>query len=53
MLAGMAASLSALLIDKHSFYDHLREECVHELNHVETADKDPESDRLVADLPDS
>lgn len=31
MLAGMAASLSALLIDKHSFYDHLKEECVHEL----------------------
>ena len=31
MLAGMAASLSALLIDKHSFYDRLREEYIHEL----------------------
>jgi len=35
MLAGMVASLSALLIDKHSFYDHLKAECVHELNHGE------------------
>jgi len=35
MLAGMVASLSALLIDKHSFYDHLKAECVHELNHDE------------------
>jgi len=39
MLAGMAASLSALLIDKHSFYDYLREECVEELDHAETNEK--------------
>jgi H+/Cl- antiporter ClcA len=32
MLAGMVASLAALLIDKHSFYDHLRKEYIHELN---------------------
>ena len=31
MLAGMAASMTALLVDKHSFYDHLREQCIHEL----------------------
>ena len=31
MLAGMAASLAALLVDKHSFYDHLREEYIHDL----------------------
>ncbi|HTI91466.1 MAG TPA: chloride channel protein [Puia sp.] len=31
MLAGMAASLVALLVDKHSFYDHLREEYVKDL----------------------
>jgi len=43
MLAGMAASLSAFLIDKHSFYDHLREECVQELNQVEPPpDKAPD-----------
>jgi hypothetical protein len=31
----MAASLSALLIDKHSFYDHLRVQYLHDLTHVE------------------
>jgi hypothetical protein len=31
MLAGMAASLVALLVDKHSFYDHLKYQYVHEL----------------------
>ncbi|HEX9509790.1 MAG TPA: chloride channel protein [Puia sp.] len=31
MLAGMAASLVALLVDKHSFYDHLKYQYMHEL----------------------
>jgi len=31
MLAGMAASLAAMLVDKHSFYDHLKYQYVHEL----------------------
>lgn len=31
MLAGMVASLVSMLIDKHSFYDHLRFQYVHEL----------------------
>ncbi|HVU57343.1 MAG TPA: chloride channel protein [Puia sp.] len=31
MLAGMAASLVAMLIDKHSFYDHLKYQYMHEL----------------------
>ncbi len=31
MLAGMVANLAAMLIDKHSFYDHLRYQYVHEL----------------------
>ena len=31
MLAGMAASLAAMLIDKHSFYDHLKYQYTHEL----------------------
>jgi H+/Cl- antiporter ClcA len=31
MLAGMTASLVALLIDKHSFYDHLKYQYMHEL----------------------
>jgi H+/Cl- antiporter ClcA len=31
MLAGMVSSLVSLLVDKHSFYDHLRYQYVHEL----------------------
>jgi H+/Cl- antiporter ClcA len=31
MLAGMVANLAAMLIDKHSFYDYLKYEYVHEL----------------------
>lgn len=31
MLAGMVASLVAMLIDKHSFYDHLKYQYMHEL----------------------
>lgn len=41
MLAGMASSLAALLIDKHSFYDYLRTEYVHELHHAEEKNKEP------------
>jgi len=39
MLAGMVASLAALLIDRHSFYDHLKYQYMHEL--VKDAEKDP------------
>ena len=31
MLAGMVASLVAMLIDKHSFYDHLKYQYMHQL----------------------
>ncbi|MBN9386243.1 MAG: chloride channel protein [Chitinophagaceae bacterium] len=31
MLAGMMASLVAMLVDKHSFYDHLKYQYMHEL----------------------
>lgn len=44
MLAGMIASLVAMLIDKHSFYDHLKYQYVHEVlqeedckNHADSA----------------
>lgn len=37
MLAGMVASMAALLIDKHSFYDHLKAQYVHDLTHEERA----------------
>lgn len=33
MLAGMVASLVAILIDKHSFYDHLKHQYMRELVH--------------------
>jgi H+/Cl- antiporter ClcA len=33
MLAGMVASLVSMLIDKHSFYDHLKLQYIHDLHH--------------------
>ncbi len=41
MLAGMVASLVAFLVDKHSFYDHLREQYVDDLNLGERKAKEP------------
>jgi len=38
MLAGMVASLVSLLVDKHSFYDHLRTQYVHELLHAKNGE---------------
>ena len=32
MLAGMVASLISILVDKHSFYDRLKHQYIHELN---------------------
>ena len=37
MLAGMVASLVAIIIDKHSFYDHLKHQYMRELVHEETS----------------
>jgi H+/Cl- antiporter ClcA len=31
MLAGMVASLAAMAVDKHSLYDHLKDEYIHQL----------------------
>jgi H+/Cl- antiporter ClcA len=35
MLAALVANLAAFVIDKHSFYDHLRGEYLHDLRHAE------------------
>jgi H+/Cl- antiporter ClcA len=35
ILAGMVASLVSILIDKHSFYDHLKVQYIRELNEEE------------------
>jgi H+/Cl- antiporter ClcA len=42
MLAGMVSSLVSMLIDKHSFYDHLKHQYMRELVH-ETNPAPPES----------
>lgn len=33
MLAGMVAALVSVLVDKHSFYDHLKHQHIHDLTH--------------------
>jgi H+/Cl- antiporter ClcA len=35
MLAGMVAGLSAMVVDKHSLYDHLKNQYIHELSKEE------------------
>jgi H+/Cl- antiporter ClcA len=41
MLAGMVASLVAMLIDKHSFYDHLKYQYVHDVLHEDDGPATP------------
>ena len=52
ILAGMIASLAAYIIDKHSLYDHLREEYIqdlrlHEVRTPEISTNSPEPAALV------
>ncbi len=46
MLAGMIASMSAIIIDKHSFYDHLKHSYLKSLN-----EEDKEEESPVKDAP--
>ncbi len=39
MLASMVASLFSLLVDKHSFYDHLKHQYIHSLKEEDEAEK--------------
>ena len=41
IIAGMIASLAAYVIDKHSLYDHLREEYIHDLRFDKTTESEP------------
>ena len=43
MLAGMTATMVSYLIDRHSFYDHLKFRYVHELLHEEAKNEDTKS----------
>jgi H+/Cl- antiporter ClcA len=45
MLAGMVASLIAMLVDKHSFYDHLKYQYMHEVLKDEAAPGDERHDK--------
>ena len=41
MLAGMVANLVSLMVDRHSFYDHLKLGLLHEMKHLpEEKDQD-------------
>ncbi|MEP7252100.1 MAG: chloride channel protein [Ginsengibacter sp.] len=33
MIAGMVASVVSMVVDKHSLYDHLKVQCIHDLHH--------------------
>ncbi|HEY4148728.1 MAG TPA: chloride channel protein [Chitinophagaceae bacterium] len=52
MLAGMVASMVSLLVDKHSFYDHLKHQYLHGLMHED--DPKPMEQEVVSEaMPDS
>jgi hypothetical protein len=48
ILAGMVASLVAILIDKHSFYDHLKLQYIRDLNEEEQLDNKLLSEEQVS-----
>jgi len=50
MLAGMVASFVAILIDRHSFYDHLKHQYMHELMH-ENDSPQPVTDPAATTAP--
>ncbi len=54
MIAALAANLAALIVDKHSFYDHLKKQYLHEVanehnevNDVQTGEKNKPEDKLI------
>ncbi len=49
MLAGMVASMVSLLVDKHSFYDHLKHQYLHGLMHED--DPKPTEQEVVSEAP--
>lgn len=49
MLAGMIAGLVARLVDKHSLYDHLKNQYIHELMKEEAENEKPVSKALLTD----
>jgi len=48
ILAGMIASLSSILIDKHSLYDHLKVQYIKDLNTIEETEKTEQVDDTIA-----
>jgi H+/Cl- antiporter ClcA len=46
MLAGMIASIIAIVIDKHSLYDHLKFQYLHEINNEETQKKKDDENKV-------
>lgn len=51
MLAGMVSSLAALLIDRHSFYDHLKWQYIKEIHHTSDS-REPGDQPLQSPPPD-
>jgi len=49
ILAGMVASLVALLVDKHSFYDHMKNQYIRDLDEESTVVKNKRD--IIADTP--
>ena len=46
ILAAMVASIAALLVDKHSFYDHLKVQYMTELENEERAENETDSKKI-------
>lgn len=50
MMAGMIASLVSLLVDRHSLYDRLKYQYIHDLHHEDIGEN--EEDLTSADPPE-
>jgi H+/Cl- antiporter ClcA len=53
MIAGLVSSLVSLMIDKHSLYDHLKVQCLHELAHEDVVESASLSESGVKEIKSS
>lgn len=52
MIAGMVAGIVSMVVDKHSLYDHLKVQCIHDLHHEDDLPPPPkEATTLIEEEP--
>ncbi|MEP7233479.1 MAG: chloride channel protein [Ginsengibacter sp.] len=49
MIAGMVASIVSMIVDKHSLYDHLKVQCMHDLHHEDDPPELPNTSTEISE----